>query len=352
MASHVSNPYLALVLLLGLLFSSKSFASVAKMGQFIKTKNYNAVVREFRNDPRKKLLLNDPRAVMYVAIASENLGAYKQAYYFYLRLLFLRYGNYYRMIQKKLDAGDFIEAEKLPSALKVQYWKIYTSIGKHILTLDKLNANAQKDVEILKKFSVILTEFAFREDLIEKLDSSVDKHITELKLKKDEFVWRLYADIISWQREVTISSSLSSAELVLTNQGICAGGSFSFENHYRSYFLDACFAYGTGSISSVSGINYEQGGVPVMGLKFAPGMSFFVSEDKAEIGFKIPFFYNIQELENPDTSVYTIDNGSDLSYLLSLYSRWPVKNFFFHTEFSKFLDQDTIMWSFGVGMKL
>lgn len=352
MASHTTNTFLAIITCLSLFIATPSFANVKLMGELFKQGRYQDVLTTFSKTPRKPMLLKNPQVVLMLAVSSEKLNAHKHAYHLYMRLMAIRHYRYYFMIRDKIEKGDFIEVDEIPNQVKLQYWKIYTSIGKHILTVEKIDDLIDKDFENLKKYSVILTELEFRDDQVGKLDSIVDKHLHTLRLNRYQLVKRIYSDIISWQREVSLISPFDNLSLVLTNQGVCMGGSLSYENYFRSFFVDGCFVYGSGTISNISTPAYEQSGVGVYGAKIALGTSIFVSEGKAEVGFKLPLFYNIQKLDNPDSALYTLDTGSDLSLLLSLYSRWPIDNWFLHTEFSKFTDQDSIMWSFGIGIKL
>lgn len=155
-------------------------------------------------------------------------------------------------------------------------------------------------------------------------------------------------DYLSWQQEGKIKSGSSQSPLIITNQGVCAGGAIGYD--YRTYrtFIDGCFIYGSGNAGSEKNtITYNQSGISVYGLKASLGMGKIVSSARTEIGFKLPIMYVQQNLTK--TNITSIHEPPTLSAMASLYSRWPFEDWFVQTEFSKIIGNDLVLFSLGGG---
>jgi hypothetical protein len=158
----------------------------------------------------------------------------------------------------------------------------------------------------------------------------------------------VFLDFLSWQQEGKIKSGNTKSPIILTNRAVCAGGSLGHNFlTYRS-FVDGCFVYGLGNVGSEKKtITYDQSDISLYGLKASIGISKFVSPSNAEIGFKIPLLLTHQLLTEPKNTKLT--TPTPFSVMASLYSRWPIQQWFVQTEFSKFVDNDLVLFSVGAG---
>ncbi len=158
----------------------------------------------------------------------------------------------------------------------------------------------------------------------------------------------VFLDFLSWQQEAEIKSGNAKSSIIVTNRAVCAGGSLG-RNFltYRS-FVDGCFVYGLGNAGSEKrAITYDQSDISIYGAKASIGISKFVSPSNAEIGFKLPVMLTHQHLTEPKNTKLTTPNP--LLVMASLYSRWPIEQWFIQTEFSKFIENDLVLFSVGAG---
>jgi hypothetical protein len=191
---------------------------------------------------------------------------------------------------------------------------------------------------------------------LDKADKVLDYANTRVEKIKNSvmgFSSFLKAGFISWQRNLILkkNDNTKESDLVLTNSGLCMGGGTTYGNYNYNYLLDWCFVAGFGTISDNGGDlgKYQQGSIPVFGAAVSPGFSLLFSKKKTELGFKIPMYFLAQELEEP--SGFSFEEKGNFFVLGSIFSRWHLDTYFFEVEFSKFIDQDSSMWQFGIGRK-
>lgn len=171
---------------------------------------------------------------------------------------------------------------------------------------------------------------------------------TEIETKSKKVSTLVFLDYLTWQEDGTIKSGSAKSPIVITNQGICAGGAMGYETVTYRTFIDGCFIYGSGNVGAVKNtITYNQSDIRAYGVKASIGAGRFVSSAKAEIGFKIPLMYIDQTLTEPTNS--TISDTQAVMAMASLYSRWPFEKWFVQTEFSKFIGNDFVLFSVGGG---
>lgn len=157
-----------------------------------------------------------------------------------------------------------------------------------------------------------------------------------------------FVDFMSWQQEGSIKTGSTQSDIILTNKATCLGGAYSF--HVTSYrtFIDGCMFYGNGNVGSEDNtITYNQSRIALWGAKASLGAGKFVSPSQSEIGLKLPIMYVHQTLTEPAGTSLTQPNP--FMIMVSLYSRWPIKNWFVQTEFSKFIGNDQVLYSLGGG---
>jgi len=350
MAAIITNTFLALVLLFSL--NSYALSDYAKIKRSFIKKNYSQVLQNFSRTRSKKDLYKKSQILLILAISSERIKRYDYAYSFYYKKLVKEHRRTFIYVNKSIQNGDLIDETKVTSSFKVSLWKVATNLYKWLMEQDKVNKRFLSRQNLLSKIVNTLIELEFREAKGDKILSNVNIHAELLNRKESRYSYRLFVDIISWQKEATITKNDMSlgGDLVVTNTGLCAGGGVSYQNYYFGFNLDTCLALGLGNVSLNSGSieEYQQSNIVAAGVKVSPGISVFVSEKKAELGIRVPIFYAIQDLEEP--SGFTLEEDPNLSFLVSLYSKWPINEYFIQTEFSKFLSNDSSMWSIGVGL--
>ena len=171
----------------------------------------------------------------------------------------------------------------------------------------------------------------------------------EVKAESAKFFRQVSLDYLTWQQAGSIKTSTGKSPLIITNQGVCAGGALGFDHITYRTFIDGCFVYASGNAGAVknSVVTYDQSDISAYGAKMSLGIGRFVSSARAEIGFKIPIMYIDQKLTLPSGTKLTEPNP--LSAMASLYSRWPFEKWFVQTEFSKFIGNDLVLFSLGGG---
>ena len=170
----------------------------------------------------------------------------------------------------------------------------------------------------------------------------------EVKVDPAKMSKQVTLDYLTWQQAGSIKTNTAKSPLIITNQGICAGGALGFDHVTYRTFVDGCFIYASGNAGAVKNtITYDQSDISAYGAKMSLGLGRFVSSARAEIGFKIPIMYIDQKLTLPSGTKLTEPNP--LSAMASLYSRWPFEKWFVQTEFSKFIGHDLVLFSIGGG---
>ena len=158
----------------------------------------------------------------------------------------------------------------------------------------------------------------------------------------------LSIDLMSWQQEGAIKASNAKSKITTTNMGYCAGGSWGKKTEKFRNFIDGCFFYASGNVGAENSvITYDEKNISASGLKLSFGSGMFVSQSRAEIGFKIPLMYANQNLTEPNGA--KLKEPNPLIFMGSVYSRWPFSNLFLQTEFSKIIGNDLTLFSIGAG---
>ena len=170
----------------------------------------------------------------------------------------------------------------------------------------------------------------------------------EIKVEPTKISKQVTLDYLTWQQAGSIKTTSAKSPLIITNQGICAGGALGVDHVTYRTFVDGCFIYASGNAGAVKNtITYDQSDISAYGAKMSLGIGRFVSSARAEIGFKIPVMYVNQSLTLPSGS--TLTEPDSLMAMAALYSRWPFEKWFVQTEFSKFIGNDLVLFSVGGG---
>ncbi len=314
-----------------------------------KRKDYRGVHRIYQENPSRNF---SRKELIMISYSLRKLGFYRQDVKMNVRLVKKEYNQYHKRLLKQIKAGDTIDSDEYPEALKVLYWNLMNAYGQIILSYEKNSQLIKKDHEHYLIFAKILSELEFREGKVDKLNDRIMAHILMLQNKVYKFSSSWSLQYMSWQQESQLlGPSGFSSKLTVTNRGMCLGGDLGYENANYHWYVDGCAFFGSGGVSAESGtgVNYQQSNVPAYGLKFGPGASLIVSSSKSRIGVKLPIVYNVQSLQNPGQANFSIEAESAISVATSLYSRWQFDKWYLQSEFGKYVDREATIWTLGFG---
>lgn len=332
-----------------LLIISLPSAFASDITDVFKKKDYEGVHQIYQENPSRNF---SKKELVMISYSLRKLKFYRQDVKLNVRLIKKEYKNYHGRIIKQIKAGDTVNPEEYPDALKVLYWNLMNAYGEIIFGYKNNSQLIKKDHEHYLMFAKILSELEFREGKVDKLNDRIMAHILMLQNKVYKFSASWYLQSLSWQQESQLQGPTSSSNLIVTNRGLCLGGDLGYENSTYHWYVDGCAFYGSGGVSaeaSGSSIRYQQSSVPAYGLKFGPGASLIVSSSKSRIGLKLPIVFNVQSLTNPTEPGFSIKSESAISVATSLYSRWQFDKWYFQTEFGKYVDREATIWSLGIG---
>jgi hypothetical protein len=211
------------------------------------------------------------------------------------------------------------------------------------------NQSARKALALYRKN---LSELEYQDLKVDKSFDMIQDHFQNLSDRVFQSHWSLFLDYISWQYAAVLEKPSGLTNLIVTNKGVCPGVSYAKENKFFSFFMDACFLQTTGGVTSIDpAVTYIQSNISATGLKTSIGAGYFVSSFGSELGLKLPLLLVSQKLEDPPAVGYTVKEGTNLIPMLGFYSRIPVGTFFIQTEFSRYLKEDQVLWSLGIGHK-
>ena len=250
-----------------------------------------------------------------------------------------------------MEKGDAVDPDEYPKPLKIYYWRILRDYSNLVKEHSKDSPALKEDSQYFNDFYNILSALEFKERKVEKLNDNVASHLQYLENKVYHFTSSLSFQYVSWQQESKLVSDTTSTGLITTNKGYCVGGEAGLENRYFHYYMDGCFLFGSGGVAAPDStdITYQQSSIPAYGFKGGPGASMIVSSSGSRLGLKVPIIYSTQKLTDPSGPGYKIVQGSPLSVLVSLYSRWQFDKWYVQTEFGKYLKKEQTFWGLGLG---
>lgn len=313
-----------------------------------KNKDFKRVTAFYRNNPNRNY---SKQELIFISYSLRKMGFYRQDIKLNVKLIKQNFSREHQKLLSDLRASETIDGEDYPDALKVLYWNLMNDYGKILEGYENQSALIKKDHQHYLIFSKLLSELEFREKMVDKFNDKIIAHIQHLENKVYKFSSSLFASYVSWQQDSILKGPSSKTGLIVTNSGVCAGGDIGFENYLFHFYLDGCVFAGSGGVSadSTSTITYQQSNVPALGFKAGPGASMIVSSSRSRIGIKLPLIYTIQNLQEPKNPGYSIESGSPLSFVASLYSRWQFNTWYFQTEFGKYMQQEQSFWGLGIG---
>lgn len=325
-------------------------ANANDISEAFATKDYRRISDIYRDNQTRAYSKKD---LILISYSLRKLGFYRQDIKLNIRLIKKEYARPHKKLLADVGAGETIDGDDYPEALKVLYWNLMNDYGAILGSYKSASTLIKKDHQHYLIFSKILSELEFREGKVDKYNDKIVAHIQYLENKVYRFSKSLSFQYISWQQESTLESATSKTGLVVTNRGMCFGGDMGVENSFYHFYVDGCLFAGSGGVSSdaSSPIKYQQSNVPAYGAKFGPGASMIVSSSGSRIGFKIPVIYTIQNLQEPSNTAFDVKSDSPLSIVASLYSRWQFQRWYFQTEFGKYVQTEQTYWGLGIGKK-
>jgi len=232
-------------------------------------------------------------------------------------------------------------------------WRELESLGNEILHSTESSPVLEKKVIIFTQKAQRLEKLEYKEDETEELAEKINAHLTKLKGKIYHPHFETFIHYMSWQNEKELRSPSKTYPLIITNSGLCAGGSVGFSNSNYYLFGDGCFFYGEGNVGATSNqITYKKSHLPTYGFKIAPSAGMFLTSFKTEMGLKIPILYTHQQLSTPNKNQYPnykFRDSNNLDILSTIYFKWPIKNWNIQIEFGKLISKDYTLWGLGAG---
>jgi hypothetical protein len=266
-----------------------------------------------------------------------------------IKTKFLKERNKLRLLIKE---DETVDPEEFSLAFKKLNFKVYGELVRHLRKIEKplpVNHGVRKSLGVYKEY---LSQLEYEEKKVDKSFDLIQQNFQLLEDKIYHGQLRFFVDYISWQYSAVLKKPAGSSDLIVTNKGYCPGVSYARENKFVSFFVDACFLFTTGGVTSVDpSVTYVQSNITGTGLKTSLGLGYFVSSLGSELGLKLPVMLVSQNLEDPPAAGYKVTEGTSLIPMLGFYSRIPFAKYFIQTEFSKYLKEDQVQWSIGLGYK-
>lgn len=313
-------------------------------------KDYKQISNIYQNDMQKNYSRQE---LIVISYSLRKLGFFRQDIKLNIRLIKKNYSPQHQKLLAAIKRGDTIDGDKYPEALKVLYWNLFTSYGEILKGYNQDSKLVEVDNKYFSLFSKILSELEFREGQVDKYNDAIIAHRQYLTNKIYRFKSSWSVQYVSWQQDATLKhATAGKAGLIVTNKGYCAGGDVGYENYRFHFYVDGCILYGSGGVKNNDQDlidNYQQANIPAYGIKAGPGASIIVSSSKSRIGIRLPMLYSVQKLTTPNDPAYSVDQGSSLAFISSLYSRWQFNKWYFQTEFGKYIKQEQTFWGLGFG---
>lgn len=320
-----------------------------------KQHNYAGVVSKFQLNRKREIFKSSEKILLITLKALEVKGLYEEAVNLMAVYLKTNYKKEHALILKAIKSGldGKNESSKKQSAL---YFKIFWNIGKVILSMDRRDIKTEQYLKHFESFREILTFLEFREEKVDKFNDRVLEHLKYLDSKKYFLSKRFFLEYLTWQQKSVLTIGGEDHSLILTNRGVCIGGGMGYKNKFYHFFLDSCAVLAGGEIQSQNTIPiYQQSDISARGIKSSLGVGKVVSETGSEIGFKVPVLFISQDLTDPPANSLgcgggcSVEDPSSFSFLTSIYSNWAFDNWYFQTEFGKFINKNDILWTLGLG---
>jgi len=246
-----------------------------------------------------------------------------------------------------------VKSSQYSPAFQESLYRSYVAQAERILSTKEYQSLTPRDREEAQFSKSALEKLEHQEKQVDQLSDRVRGHLTQLESRVYRVRRRLSLEMISWQTEATLKGPFENTALLTTNLGYCPGFGVSYENRYWAWSADFNAIYGSGGVSAVQGlVTYQQSSVPAFGAKFALGAAKVVSSSGSELGIRASALFIKQNLTDPPTAGYSIEQDKSLTATLSLFSRWRLGRYYFQTDFGRHIGRSATLYSFGMGFIL
>ena len=325
-------------------------AWASQVGSLFKKKEYQKIVSRYIKPEKHKHLTT--KEMVMLSYSLRKLKRYREDTRIVAKIITKDHRADHAKIRKHIAKKETLDADDYPKSLPVLYWYLFNDYAQLLLSYKSLSPQIEKDKIYYNTFRNILSELEFREGKVERLNDKVVSHLQYLedKVYKISASWNL--QYVSWQHSATLLRNSTGAKtgLILTNQGYCLGGDVGIENGFYHFNLDGCLLVGAGGVSAYGdpNITYQQK-VPAVGLKVGPTASMIVSSSKSRIGIGLPLIYTSQNLTQPEDTDYKVKDGSPISMLATINSRWQFDRWYLRIEFGQYFAKQESFWGLGFG---
>jgi hypothetical protein len=227
-------------------------------------------------------------------------------------------------------------------------WTRFQRTQAELLAVKELTPEAAKKLLSLKADEGRLSDSEFHDAEASRMLEEVERHLKDVTSMKYSNTWYAILEFLSWQRERNITAVSGNRTIVTTNGGPCLGGGAQKYNERYNFFFEGCFYYGWANVGSDStDVIYKKNDIPTLGMRLAPGAGLFISQSKTEIGIKLPILKIWQDI--PEPSGHSLSDDQTVTAVAAIYFRYPIDRLRFELDFGKFVDEDTTLWSVGLG---
>ena len=243
--------------------------------------------------------------------------------------------------------------ENIDPELQRLYLLIYSDYSLILRAHKTPSEQLDKDQKKFNAFYKILDGLEVKTRQVNSINDKVNAHINSLRGSIYKSSGTASIQYISWQENSKLTNVTlgTNQELLITNKGICLGGSYGIENEKYDFYVDGCALFGSGTVSGRNEAIYSQASLPFYGAKIGPGFSLISSSTKARVGLKFPIMYSSQKIVDfeADGSSYEVKKKENFFISTALYSRWYFKKLYVDLELGKFLIQTEAYWALGLG---
>ncbi|MBU6153657.1 MAG: hypothetical protein KGP28_05080 [Bdellovibrionales bacterium] len=264
--------------------------------------------------------------------------------------LYQQYPKEMRVLRYAVSNSREVQSNKFSKQFQNALFNSYVAQADRILNTRDYRSLSPRDREEAQFSKSALEKLELEEDRVDELSDRVRGHLTRLESRVFRIRRRVSLELISWQSEATLVGPFENTGLLTTNLGFCPGFGVSYENRFWALSADFNGIYGTGGVSAVQGlVTYQQSNVPAFGAKMAFGAAKVVASSGSELGIRGSVLFIKQNLTEPPTSGYSIEQDKALTATLSLFSRWRLGRYYFQTDFGRHIGRSATIYSFGLG---
>ncbi len=272
-----------------------------------------------------------------------------------LNQLVIQFNQSYPKELKKIKAaireGKVLKAEEFGEDYKKLIFDIYIGYNAKIAKTESTEQVTKKDRDDVFFLKSALEKLEYRESEVDRASEELNAHYVYLETKKYGFKKRAFLDFVSWQTEATLSGPSSSTALLANNMGYQLGLGLTYENSFWSFGAELAGLYGYGGVSNISGSStYQQSSVPAYGGRLSVSGARVVSSTGSLLGIKVAGLFLQQTLTTPSVAGYSINQDRPLSFTATLFTQWRFQNYYFETEFGRYIAKPSTLWALGLGM--